>query len=246
MFTRVSIAIAFVTLTAISQIPQRTLRPADEAIQQSVVRTEPSYQVSIGAYLAAKVGINTTVARGRKTDINFNTLPDFGVSIFAPFQTGSRIGAGLDLGYATYTYVNKPESNVTDDNTIIERYSYLNLFPHLNLSGVIVGVNLGFSPKGRAETRSGRQVSVVTNGKTELSSDELGTLVEARIGGNFSIWENPIGHLNLYVMAGYVVSGLYTDYQTYIYSRDNYADNNPKPASLALGLAYYFRVPQVK
>lgn len=48
-------------------------------------------------------------------------------------------------------------------------------------------------------------------------------------------------------MAGYTLSGLYSDYRSYIYSRDNYttpsADNNPRPASLALGLAYYFRIP---
>lgn len=250
MLTRVLLALGVTVLAALAQIPQRTLRPADDAAPTTAAVAEPAYQVSIGAFVAAKAGVNTAVATGRKTDVNFNPLPDLGISIFAPFQAGGRIGAGLDIGYATYSYVNTPESNVTDDNAIVERYSYVNVFPHLNLAGVVLGVNLGLSPKGRAETRSGRQVSVVTSGKTELSGDELGSLVELRLGGNFPVWENPVGHLNLYVMAGWVVSGLYSDYRTYTYSRDNYvtpsADNNPRPASLAVGLAYYFRVPQPK
>lgn len=232
------------------QIPQRTLRPADETMQQHSISSGVPYQISIGAFVAAKVGVNTAVAKGRKTDININPLPDLGISLLAPFQAGGRIGIGLDLGYATYSYVNTPDRSVTDDNTIIERYSYVNVFPHLNLGGVVLGVNLGFSPKGRAETRSGRQVAVATNGNTELSSNELGTLVEVRVGGNFPVWETSIGHLNLYLMGGYALNGLFSDYQQYIYSRDNYitpsASNNPRPASLAVGLAYYLRVPQPK
>lgn len=238
------------SITTFGQIPQRTLRPADETTQQHSTSSDAPYQISIGAFVAAKVGVNTAVAKGRKTDINVNPLPDFGISLFAPFQVGGKIGIGLDLGYATYSYVNKPDRSVTDDNTIIERYSYVNVFPYLNLSGVALGVNIGFSPKGRAETRSGREVVIATNGKTELGSNELGTLVEVRVGGNFPVWETSLGHLNLYIMAGYALNGLFSDYQQYIYSRDNYttpsASNNPRPASLAVGLAYYVRVPQPK
>ncbi|GIV50397.1 MAG: hypothetical protein KatS3mg038_0918 [Candidatus Kapaibacterium sp.] len=236
-----------VALAAYGQIPQRTLRPAEEQPTQSVAVQTANYAISVGAFVAAKVGVNTTVAKGRKTDLNFNPLPDLGISIYAPFQSGGRIGAGVDIGYATYSFVNQPESGVTDANSIVERYSYVNIFPHVNLHGVVFGVNVGFSPSGRAETKSGDQVTVVTDGSREIGSEHLGTLVELRLGGNFPVWEHQTGHLNLYVMAGYTVSGLYSDYRTYIYSRDNYttpsADNNPRPASLALGLAYYFRIP---
>jgi len=232
---------------AMAQIPQRTLRPAEEQPTQSVAVQTADYAISVGAFVAAKAGVNTAVAKGRKTDINFNPLPDLGISIFAPFQEGGRIGAGVDFGYATYSFVNKPESGVTDANSIVERYSYVNIFPHVNLSGVVLGVNIGFSPSGRARTKSGNEVTVVTDGTRELGSEHLGTLVELRLGGNFTVWEHQAGHLNLYLMAGYTLSGLYSDYRTYIYSRDNYttpnADNNPRPASLAVGLAYYFRIP---
>lgn len=234
-------------LAAYGQIPQRTLRPAEEQPTQTVLQQSSGYAISVGAFVAAKAGVNTTVAKGRKTDLNFNPLPDIGVSIFAPFQPGGNIGAGVDIGYATYSFVNKPESGVTDANSIVERYSYVNIFPHVNLSGVVLGVNFGFSPSGRADTKSGNQVTVVTDSTRELGSEHLGTLVELRLGGNFPLWEHQTGHLNLYIMAGYAVSGLYSDYRTYIYSRDNdttpSADNNPRPASLAVGLAYYFRIP---
>lgn len=234
-------------LAAYGQIPQRTVRPAEEQPIQLVTRPSKDYAISIGAFLAAKAGINTAVARGRKTELNFNPLPDLGISLYLPFLPGGHIGAGLDIGYATYSYVNKPESGVTDANSIVERYSYVNIFPHLNMSGVVLGVNFGFAPSGRAATKSGDQVTVVTDGKRDLGSEHLGTLLELRVGGNIPVWEHRSGQLNVYAMLGYTLSGLYSDYRTYIYSRDDYttpsADNNPRPASLALGLSYYFRIP---
>jgi hypothetical protein len=240
-------ATALVITIAYGQIEQRTLRPAQDHSTQAIMEQPAAYSLHVGVFVAAKAGVNTTVARGRKTDLNFNTLPDLGISIFAPLQSGSRFGAGLDIGYATYSYVNKPESGVTDANTIIEQYSYVNMFPHVNLSGIVLGVNLGFAPNGRAKTKSGNTAIIVTDGSQEIGSEHLGTLVELRLGGNFPIWDNPNGQLNLYLLAGYTLSGLYSDYRTYIYSRDNYAlpsaDKNPKPASIAVGLAYYFRIP---
>jgi hypothetical protein len=113
-------ATALVITIAYGQIEQRTLRPAQDHSTQAIMEQPAAYSLHVGVFVAAKAGVNTTVARGRKTDLNFNTLPDLGISIFAPFQSGSRFGAGLDIGYATYSYVNKPESGVTDANTIIE------------------------------------------------------------------------------------------------------------------------------
>ncbi len=239
-------ATALMITIAYGQVEQHTLRPAQDHSTQALMDRPAAYSLHVGAFVAAKTGVNTTVAKGRKTDLNFNALPDVGISIFAPFQTGGRLGAGLDIGYATYSYVNKPESGVTDANTIIEQYSYVNMFPHVNLGGVVLGVNFGFAPNGQAKTKSGSTVTILMDGSQEINSEHLGTLVELRLGGNFPIWDNPNGQLNLYFLAGYTLSGLYSDYRTYIFSRDNYvlpsADKNPKPASIAVGLAYYFRI----
>lgn len=247
MIPRVLVIVAWFSTVCIAQIPQQTLRPAQENAPQTGSSSTP-YRLSIGAYILAKAGVNTAVAKGRMTDVNINSLPDFGVSVFAPFQAGGRLGIGLDLGYATYTYINKPLTAANDDNTIVEQYSYVNVFPHLNLSGIVFGVNLGLSPRGHGKSQSGRTMPLTTDpNRTELSSDELSTLVEVRLGGNFPIWEHSTGHLNLYLMAGYALSRVYSDYKTYRYSWDDNispsASNNPRPASLAVGLAYYFRVP---
>ncbi len=244
--TSLFLLFAFCATFAAAQIEQRTLRPSEPTQQQPAGEAEP-YLLSVGAFIAGKAGVNTVVATGRKTDVNVNPLPDAGVSILAPLGTGSIAAVGLDIGYATYSFINTPVSGVTDDNTLIEQYSYVNVFPNINLLGVVLGVNVGFSPTGKARTRSDRTVTVVTTGKTELGSDELGTTIELRVGGNFPVWRHQGGHLNLYIMGGYMLSGLYNDYQTYLFSRDNYttpsADNNPRPASLAIGLAYYFAIP---
>jgi hypothetical protein len=240
-WTLTLLCIVAVVYTAPAQIETRTLRPAESTSPAPPPPPPSRYELSLGAFLAAKAGVNTTVAQDYKTDVNINPLPDIGISIIAPFEANDRFGAGLDIGYTTYSYITKPYSGVTVTNTIIERYSYVNLFPHFNLYGVVVGVNVGFAPSGSAKTKADQSVSVVTPAKTELSSDELGTLIELRLGGNFPVWRNPTGHLNFYVMGGYVLGGLYSDYQQYLYSPN--ADNNPRPASLALGLAYYFTVP---
>lgn len=172
-----------VALAAYGQIPQRTLRPAEEQPTQSVAVQTADHAISVGAFVAAKAGVNTAVAKGRKTDLNFNPLPDLGISIFAPFQAGGRIGAGVDFGYATYSFVNKPESGVTDANSIVERYSYVNIFPHVNLSGVVLGVNIGVSPSGRAQTKSGNDVTVVTDGTRELEASTLGRSLSYGLAG---------------------------------------------------------------
>lgn len=233
---------------SMGQIPQQTLRPTEGAVSfQNASATDQTYTLHLGAFVAAKVGVNTTVAHGRKTDANFNTLPDFGISLFAPFSVGGRIGAGIDIGYATYTYRNKPVSNPTDANTIVERYSYVNIFPHLNLSGFVLGLNIGVVPQGSAETLAGSKISVITSGQTELDGTQLSTLLELRVGANIPVLYTSSGHFNVYFLGGYVLSGLYSDYSLYRYSWDNFttpsADNNPRPASLAVGLAYYFDFP---
>jgi len=69
------------------------------------------------------------------------------------------------------------------------------MFPHVNLSGIVLGVNLGFAPNGRAKTKSGNTAIIVTDCSQEIGSDLLGTLVELRLGGNFPIWDNPNGNL---------------------------------------------------
>lgn len=83
---------------AYGQIEQRTLRPAQDHSTQAILEQPAAYSLHVGVFVAAKAGVNTTVARGRKTDLNFNTLLDLGISIFAPLQSGSRFGAGLDIG----------------------------------------------------------------------------------------------------------------------------------------------------
>jgi hypothetical protein len=240
-------ATALMITVAYGQIEQRTLRPAQDDSTQAIMEQPAAYSLRVGVFVAAKAGVNTSVAYGRKTDLNFNTLPDLGISIFAPFHSGSRFGVGLDIGYATYSYVNKPQSGVTDANTIIEQYSYINMFPHVYLSGVELGVNLGFAPNGRAKTKSGNTAIIVTDGSQEIDSKHLRTLIELRVGGNFAIIEKPQWQLNAYIMGGYTLNGIYGDYNTYIFSRDDNnqtsADNNPRPSSIAVGLAYYFRIP---
>lgn len=237
------------------------------------------YALYVGPYVAAKGSIITSVADGAKTGPVFNVPPDLGVSILAPFGAGSSVGFGLDLGYATYGFELKPEKEATDTNTITPTFSYINVFPHVNLGGFILGVNFGFPSSADSRTKTDSLVSIVgrpnvvttTNSQgvkitnTYFSPDPvsqngaipyditkyLATLVEVRIGGAIPVINTSAGKLNVNIMAGYSLSGLFTDHQSYLGSYEKSPSTgltgpkeeyNPKPVSLSIGFSYLFRL----
>lgn len=232
----------------------------------------PRYKLYVGPYVAGKASIKTEVADGTKTGVVFNVPPDFGVSITAPFGAETNIGFGLQFGYATYGYQFKPESNANDSNTVNESYSYINMFPHFNIGGFIVGVNFGFPQSGSTMTIAGDTVSMfgtftadTVNGEVEYRpsldpvgptydpAKYLGTMVELRIGGSIPIVSSDFGKLKLNIMAGYTLNQIFETAGNYVgvYNIDTSTGNpklrldeglNPVIPSLSLGIQYDFAI----
>lgn len=192
------------------------------------------YSLFVGPYLMGKASIKTEVAEGWKTGIVFNVPPDFGVSLLVPFGKHTNIGFGLDFGLANYGYQFRPENDPRDSVTVVARYSYINLFPHLNLGGFTVGLNFGFVNGSRARTvldsaasivgtfsidsSSGRDTVVFTNGSPDFGAGPLAymaSMVEVRVGGAIPVVTSDFGRLDVLIQAGYSLSGLFTDYRNY-------------------------------
>jgi hypothetical protein len=220
-----------------------------------------SYTFYVGPYLAAKGSIKTSAAEGTKTGPAFNVPPDLGAQILAPIPGASWLRVGLDVGLATYSYDSKPESNATDDNTIREQYQFINVFPHLNLYGVVLGVNIGFPSSASAQSLSGNTESVYgtvsqIGGMNIVVPDDpdasgydpskyLATMLEFRIGGSIPLVSSSTGILNLNIMAGYTLNALFTNGRNYLvaYEGTSYDETlNPRVASLSLGLSYVFGI----
>lgn len=200
------------------------------------------YPLYVGAYVNGKVSIKTEVAEGWKTGVLLNLPPDFGISIMAPFGKETNIGFGLNLGSSSYGYIMKPGTNATDSTTVEERFQYFNVFPHLNISGFIIGVNWGFKTNYTTYTTRGDTASMVgtfTVIKTRNEPDTtiftpddvrkpnnasfvpepstyVADIIEIRIGGSIPIVESDFGRLAINVMAGYTLTGMFIDYRNYI------------------------------
>jgi hypothetical protein len=220
-----------------------------------------AYTFYVGPYLAAKGSIKTSAAEGTKTGPAFNVPPDLGAQILAPIPGASWLRVGLDVGLATYSYESKQESNATDDNTLREKYQFVNVFPHLNLYGVVLGVNIGLPSSASAESLSGEKRAVtgtlsqvggmnvvVPDNPTAEGYDPskyLATMLEFRIGGSIPLVTSSTGILNLNIMAGYTLNALFTNGRNYLgaYEGTSYDETlNPRVASLSLGLSYVFGI----
>lgn len=195
---------------------------------------ENEYSLWVGPYLMGKASIKTEVAEGWKTGIVFNVPPDFGASILVPFGKHSTVGFGLDFGLANYGYQFRPENDPRDSVTVVARYSYVNVFPHLNLGGFIIGVNFGMVNGARTRTVLDSAASIVgefsidesanpdtvvfENGSPDFGPGPLqymASMVEVRIGGAIPVVTTDFGRLDVLMQAGYSLSGLFEDYRNY-------------------------------
>ncbi len=235
-------------------------------ITQLRAQEEPSgYTFYVGPYAAAKGTIKTSVAEGTKTGPAFNIPPDLGVQILAPIPGASGLRFGVDVGLATYSYDSKPESFANDSNTIREMYQFVNVFPHINLYGLVLGVNLGLPSSASAKNLKGDATSMYgrsfqTGGMNLVVPDDpkdpgydpsqyLATMVELRIGGNITLMSNSSGRLCVNILAGYTLNGLFSNGRNYrgaypFAQFDQTFDEtlNPRMVSLSLGISYGFGI----
>ncbi len=203
------------------------------------------YGMYLGAFVGGKGAFNVNIPDGRKGGPGF--APEFGAMVYLPFGKKSPVGVSFEIGANSYSFINKPNKDATDDNTITEKYNYFTFAPSLNLAGFKLGVLFGFPTSASALNGAGTSmagataydsasyaqylIERITNPDAVYDpdlSEFLGTLVEARIGGMIPLLDDDTGRLDLHLQAGYVLTGLYDDYTTYNYTQLYDENGQPK------------------
>ncbi len=182
-------------------------------------------QVFAGPSILAKAGVNAgDIPTGTKTGVNFNSLPDLGVTLKFMFSKETSIGFVADLEYASYSYQMKLNEGASDNNTLITQAQYISFAPSLYLSGLTLGAAFGFPSALSTKLVSGTEVPNV--GADNLTSPS----VEVRLGAMIPVMTADIGQLNVVLRGGYMLTGMDSDSDQY----------NPKVASGALGINFLF------
>ena len=211
-------------------------------------QSKNNFPISVGPYLTLKAGVNTTTVDGMQNAVNFNGMPDLGVTAYIPFSEKSPIGGFLDLGLCTHSFGLKLISEKTGgfgDITWKNYYQYFNISPNLYLGGFTLGFNFGFpiSAKFKDYEIDNPNISSLEQylGENEADSENLNTLIEVTIGGMIPVLADETGRLNIIIRASYTFSNLYE-------GSDNlnqlFKVSYPEiiPASVSLGIDYLFNI----
>lgn len=170
---------------------------------------------------------------GRKNDIGFSTLPDFGIR--SKFELDEVNSFVFDVSYSTYQFQ-------ISDATLGVKYphnaSYLSFSPNLQLSNFTFGFTIGLPMS--AEINS-----------VDFDTEKVNMLSEVNLGYNYEIYSDDDGSFNAFARVSYTLTPF----------MDNYAINdpllnlivtdplfkftneyNPRIASVQLGISYLFNL----
>lgn len=190
-------------------------------------------KVLLGPSLVVKGGVNAgNIPEGQKTAFNFHGGPDFSANILYLFNKDMNIGIMGDIGYSTYSYRMRPESEsiANDDNTSVIKPSYVVLAPSFFMGGFTIGVALGFPSSYSVSNVSGKI-------KSDLPTDNLKSpMIELRIGGMIPLYDFVGGRISIIPQVGYMVSGMVKEVAGFDSTYD------PKIISGGLGVSYHFNL----
>lgn len=192
---------------------------------------------SAGPFLGFKAGVNGgNVMDGRKNAMSFVKVPEFGVSSLLMLSQDYDLGLCLGLGYSSYGYKIKGV-NVGKEYNLT--YSYLTLSSEFYFQGITMGFNFGYP--------------INADFGSKISADKLAGMSEFKIGYIYPIMlEVEEGNsLNLYINAGYMLSGIYSDFTKddpllpfipEVAPQKISSKFNPRALSITLGMTYWFGI----
>lgn len=193
----------------------------------------------IGFLLAYKIGFNgITPVDGRKNDIGFAQIPDFGLRTkYNIFKEDGKYSNSLllDIVYSNYQF------NINDASTN-QKYphnlTYLSFSPAISISGISLGFTYGIPISSNINS-------------IDFDNNKINTLTELNIGYNYELINDNDGSFITFVKLSYQLNPVF----------DNYAVNdplinlipkstvvkltnefNPRIASFQLGFSYLFNL----
>lgn len=205
------------------------------AISLQAQKRKILYPLSLGFTVESKIGTNTVKPpTGRKTGLNFNAIPDFSAQAYLPYSLRNNIGALVELGLRNYNFSMEDANfnNVYDHN-----FSYLTLGASLYMEGFIFGFSYG--------------MPVSASYGSDIDIDKINGLFELRFGGTYNLYTDQVGRLNVNLMAGVMLNGIYNkpvaddpmNQQTILDELFYPTEvNNPRVASVSIGFTYFYNI----
>lgn len=186
----------------------------------------------IGPMVSFGAGVNAAdVPEGTKNGVAY-ALGDIGITGTYIFNPKSNVGVVLDLKYSQFPFRLVQDGN--EDIYQINTLSYISIAPKLYLSGFTLGFSVNLSPDLSSEDQDGNEFE-----DSQLFEDDMVTTFGVNIGGQFALYENDFGRLNLFLDGTYFITPVLDEGYSAGFNLDEY---NFNPASLKLGLSYLFNV----
>lgn len=195
---------------------------------------------ALGPTFAWKAGTNgITTPYGRKNGLMINSIPDAGISFYAPLSLEWNIGMNIDLMYNTHSFMMKYDYDGRKQeykNKDEFRFSYVSLSSSFHYAGF----NFGFS--------YGVPVNANWAG-TNISTNKINNLWEVKVGWSYPIYYDATGKLNFYINANYALNGVYLNFakddplknlMPAIYPQVITNYYNPRPVGIQMGFNFLF------
>ena len=200
----------------------------------------------------AAAGINAgDQPEGRKTNVDFWFLPNYGVTVLAPFGAESKLSGVLDIGVSTTGTRTRPYELYAGKSNwsgyFMERQTWFSIAPSINLSGIMLGVGFNFPMKvERWNPDQDLDPHVVDLDLVKSMAMDI------RVGGKIATWKIDIGTLFVDISARYQFGGVYND-GAYLYGYPTQGISDPDldfegtsydfiPASASIGISYLFNL----
>lgn len=196
------------------------------------LQAEDIKDFSIGPTILYKAGISAiNTPKGRKNGVAFNKIPDFGISTYLPLSKTSNLGIATEIAYSSYSYLMKSAHNSTEYQF---NHSFVTINPNFYFGGFIIGASIGIPMSSDYDGN-------------EIKTKTQNIMAEVKIGGMIPIFKDASGELNVFILGGYGLSGVYDDFvkndpMSGLLPTDETVTKifNPRAASLGLGFNFLF------
>lgn len=204
----------------------------NSAFSQKLVE-KPNF-FGIGPMASFGAGVNAAdVPEGTKNGVAY-ALGDIGITGTYIFNPKSNVGVVLDLKYSQFPFRLVQDDN--DSNYGIFTSQYFSIAPKLYLAGFTIGFSVNIPIDYTAIDQDDENVKGTIR---DIYDDDMATTFGVNIGGQFALYENDFGKLNLFLDGTYFITPVLDDDYSEGFNLDTY---NFNPASLKLGLSYLFNV----
>lgn len=191
--------------------------------------------IDFGLFFGFKGGVNGNyIPLGRKNAFAFHAVPDFGARVFVPLNETADLGMSFDLSYSNYMYGVK---NFYTEEYYAHKYAYIAISPMFHFFEAFFGFNFGYP--------------VNADFGEKINTDHLNLLAEFRMGAEITVLGDEKGKVNIFAIAGYSLTGLYTDFSKHdplleiIPPEEKQTITNkfnPRPLTLLIGVSYMFTI----